>query len=404
MDRLKVLLDRLLSIGAYDGELDDQRARRRVIVGTAWLASLLSVPTVLQQLSEGPWSAAANSALLVVTGFVLVGLRLRPHWFRSLVTLMLGTVVLDQLVLTAMFGGLVQSGLVVLYDLLIVLVAMLALGARAATWWFGAFVASVVFAVVVPHWIAPIYRPRPIEESALSVIATGLVTYAIVWYFVRQRDRFQRASDELLRNILPVEVAARLKASPAMIADAFESASVLFADVVDFTPLSAGLSPVELVGLLDEVFTTFDGFVAELGLEKIKTIGDAYMVASGVPVARLDHAPALAELALRMRDHVATHAFKGHTIALRIGINSGPVVAGIIGRHKFAYDLWGDVVNIASRMESTGLPGSIQVSAITHDLIQDRFVCQPRGIVDVKGKGPMSIYLVVGRHQDVEVG
>ena len=150
-----------------------------------------------------------------------------------------------------------------------------------------------------------------------------------------------------------------------MIADDYQSASVLFADVVNFTPMSAGMSPPELVGLLNSVFTTFDGFVEDLGLEKIKTVGDEYMVASGVPHVRSDHAQALAELALRMRDHCASNQFEGRDIQLRIGLNSGPVVAGIVGTHKFAYDLWGDVVNTASRMESEGVAGSIQITPAT---------------------------------------
>ena len=135
------------------------------------------------------------------------------------------------------------------------------------------------------------------------------------------------------------------------------------------------------MGLLDEVFTAFEGFVAELGLEKIKTVGDAYMVAAGVPRVRADHAHAIADLALRIRDHVATNQVKGHPLSLRIGINSGPVTAGIIGTHKFSYDLWGDTVNTASRMESEGIPGSIQVSPSTYELIKDEFVCEARGCI-----------------------
>jgi class 3 adenylate cyclase len=172
---------------------------------------------------------------------------------------------------------------------------------------------------------------------------------------------------------------------------------VLFADVVGFTPMSAAMSPPELVGLLDKVFTAFDGFVSELGLEKIKTVGDEYMVAAGVPRARSDHAGAIAELALRIRDHMAAARFDGHPLSLRIGINSGPVVAGIIGTHKFAYDMWGDTVNTASRMESEGVPGGIQVSASTYELIRDRFTCEPRGLIPVKGKGEMTTYILVGR-------
>jgi class 3 adenylate cyclase len=187
-----------------------------------------------------------------------------------------------------------------------------------------------------------------------------------------------------------------------MIADDYESASVLFADVVGFTPMSALLSPPELVGLLNDVFTVFDGFVEELGLEKIKTVGDEYMVASGVPLARPDHAQAIAELALRIRDYTANHQFDGHDISMRIGINSGPVVAGIVGTHKFAYDLWGDVVNTASRMESEGIPGSIQITPATYELIKDQFECERRGVIPVKGKGDMETYLLVAPRDETE--
>jgi guanylate cyclase len=159
-------------------------------------------------------------------------------------------------------------------------------------------------------------------------------------YFVRQRDRFQQESDDLLHNILPDEIATRLKTDQSMIADDFDAATVLFADVVGFTPMSARMSPPELVGLLNDVFSTFDDFVQDLGLEKIKTVGDEYMVAGGVPRPRPDHAHAIADLALRVQDHCAQHQFDGHDLQLRIGINSGPVVAGIVGTHKFAYDLW----------------------------------------------------------------
>jgi class 3 adenylate cyclase len=292
---------------------------------------------------------------------------------------------------------LVASGAVVLYGLILAQLALLALGPRAAWWWFAAYVASVVYAVAVPRWVEPIYtRSDPETDVALALIGTGVVTFVLMAYFVRQRDRFQRRSDDLLHNILPEAITRRLKDSPTMIADAFGSASILFADVCDFTPMSAGMTPQELVALLDRVFTTFDGLVEELGLEKIKTVGDAYMVASGVPEPRADHAEAIAELALRMRDHAADGP-GGHPLRLRIGINSGPVVAGIIGSHKFAYDLWGDAVNTASRMESAGVPGQIQITEATYELVRDRFACEPRGPIDVKGKGPMETYLLVDR-------
>lgn len=399
---LKRVIDSLLSIGAHPGESDSRRGRRRVMVAAIWMATLLTLPTIPDEFAAGYlWSAWGNVATLVATAGALLGLHWRPLRFGLLLNMLFAVVFLVQLVQTAVFGGLFESAIVVVFGLIIVFGALIALGVRAASWWFAGFVGSVVYAMAIPNWIDPIYsRSDSAADTAFNLVATGAVTFAAMVYFVRQRDRFQKQSDDLLHNILPDEIANRLKADTTMIADSFESASVLFVDVVDFTPMSAGMSATQLVGLLNSTFVTFDGFVEELGLEKIKTVGDAYMVAGGVPALRHDHAEAVAELALRIRDHVSAHEFEGHKIRVRIGINSGPVVAGIIGSHKFAYDLWGDVVNTASRMESEGLPGSIQVSAATHELIRGRFLCDRRGMIPVKGKGEMETYLLVSRRSE----
>jgi len=175
-------------------------------------------------------------------------------------------------------------------------------------------------------------------------------------------------------------------------ADHFEGASILFADVVDFTPMSEQMSPTELVDLLNEIFSYFDELVEKYDVEKIKTIGDCYMVASGSARPRPDHAHVLARLALDMREYVTQRRFGEHIVNLRIGINSGPVVAGVIGRKKFIYDLWGDAVNTASRMESHGSNGTIQITRATYDLIKDEFSCERRGTVYVKGKGEMEAW------------
>lgn len=402
MASLRRAVDRLLSIGAYAGEPETQRARRRIMIAAIWLASVATLPTIASDFAQGYfWSAMGSVVVLLVTTGVLVALSIRPSRFAALIIVLLATDFVVQLVQTTLFEGLLASGGIVLYDLIAVFAALFALGIRAAAWWFGGFVVSVVYAVAIPDLVDPLYkRADPDVDAAFTVVATGIVTFALMIYFVRQRDRFQRRSDDLLHNILPEEIADRLKGSSAMIADSFESAAVLFADVVDFTPMSASMSPEQLVTLLDTVFTTFDGFVRELGLEKIKTVGDAYMVASGVPVPRPDHAEAIAELALRMRDHATSNELGGRPIRLRIGVSSGPVVAGIIGSHKFAYDLWGDAVNTASRMESAGVPGAIQMTSATYELIKDRFVWEPRGTVPVKGKGEMEAYLLVSRRPE----
>jgi adenylate cyclase len=398
---MRSFVDALLSIGAYPDESETQRARRRIILAVIWVASLLTALAILIEFASGVlWVALSDTWVIVVTAVMLVSLHLNPRRFALAINLLLGTVFMVGLIKAALFGGLLESGLVLIFNLAIVLAALLALGFRAASWWFAGFVASVVYAVLIHNRIDPLYEPRPTSVAAFNLIAFGVLTFVVTVYFVRQRDRFQRQSDDLLHNILPDEIAARLKANTSMIADSFASASVLFADVVDFTPMSAGMSAADLVTLLNRIFTTFDAFVNELGLEKIKTVGDEYMVASGVPVPRMDHAEAVADLALRLRDHVASKEFEGRRIRLRIGINSGPVVAGIVGTHKFAYDLWGDVVNTASRMESEGLPGFIQISGSTFSLIEDRFVCKRRGLIPVKGKGEMDTYILVSRRSE----
>jgi adenylate cyclase len=181
------------------------------------------------------------------------------------------------------------------------------------------------------------------------------------------------------------------------IADAFEHATILFADLVGFTSLSQTIPPAELVALLDDIFSRFDALVEERGLEKIKTIGDAYMVAGGVPARRADHVFAVSALALDMQAVLSRGvAAPGGGLHMRIGIHTGPVVAGVIGRRKFAYDLWGDAVNTAARMESHGVPGAIQISRAVRDALGSRAQVEPRGVVDVKGKGPMETFLLLG--------
>jgi len=396
---MKRALEFLLSLGAYPGETEGKRAKRRIIVAGLLLSNLATVPSVLSDAAAGyGWVAAANAMVVVLVPFLLIYLNLAPHRFGLIVNIMFVAVYLLLLFETAALGGLLESGITAVYVLALVVVALIAFGVRVATWWFVAFIAAVIYSVLIPNWIDPLYMLEdPILDSAFNLVVAGVVVFAVVVYFVRQRDQFQKESDDLLHNILPDEVVARLKTSSSMIADSFDSASVLFADVVDFTPMSADMTPDELVGLLNSLFSTLDGFVEELDLEKIKTVGDEYMVASGIPSVRPNHAQAIADLALRIRDELVGAPINGHEIRMRIGINSGPVVAGIIGTRKFAYDLWGDVVNTASRMESEGIEGSIQISEATYQLISEEFVCSPRGEISVKGKGKMRTYLLLSR-------
>lgn len=215
--------------------------------------------------------------------------------------------------------------------------------------------------------------------------------------YLEQLRLERERSEHLLLNILPAPIADRLKTHPGTIADSFAEVSVLFADIVGFTQLGSRISPTQLVELLNEIFSAFDRLTKKHHLEKIKTIGDAYMVVAGLPIPRPDHAVAIAHLALEMQREIARFNRGEHEpLSIRIGISSGPVVAGVIGRDKFAYDLWGDTVNIASRMESQGEANCIQVSEATQALIADRFILEKRGVIDVRGKGAMTTYFLIG--------
>jgi class 3 adenylate cyclase len=210
----------------------------------------------------------------------------------------------------------------------------------------------------------------------------------------------QERSEQLLLNVLPAPIAARLKQTEGVIADGFPDVTVLFADIVDFTRRSDRLAPEQVVQALNDLFSVFDQHARQRGLEKIKTVGDAYMVVGGLPDPRPDHAHAVAEMALAMREEVARRTDPGgQPLAVRIGIDTGPVVAGVIGTSKFSYDLWGDTVNTASRMESQGVAGCIQVTARTYERLKDGYRFERRGPIPVKGKGEIVTYFLVGRNQ-----
>jgi class 3 adenylate cyclase len=207
----------------------------------------------------------------------------------------------------------------------------------------------------------------------------------------------RKKNELLLHNILPVPIADRLKVSHDSIAEGFQSATILFADIVGFTTLAESKTPEEVIGILNEIFSEFDQLVEETNLEKIKTIGDAYMVASGLPLESPDHAKLIAWLALKMKESLSKfNQNSGQKLEIRIGIHSGPVVAGVIGKKKFTYDVWGDTVNTASRMESHGIPGKIQISEKTFSILKDDFECMERGLIEIKGKGFMKTYILMG--------
>jgi class 3 adenylate cyclase len=234
----------------------------------------------------------------------------------------------------------------------------------------------------------------------LFVYISGFSYYIYRIYFRAEAklDFERKRSEKLLHNILPIKVANRLKSDHGTIADGFSECSVLFADIEGFTKFSNDIAPETLVALLNELFSRFDDLVDKYNLEKIKTIGDAYMVVAGLPDPRDDHAESVAGFAIEMLDILQEYQIeKRKKLRVRIGIDSGPVVAGVIGKKKFIYDLWGDTVNTASRMESHGLPGEIQVTKSTYDLLRNKYEFIERGVVSIKNKGQMETYLLRGR-------
>jgi adenylate cyclase len=231
------------------------------------------------------------------------------------------------------------------------------------------------------------YITKPFSPT---IVEARVRTQLSLYQMRRAIEQKNRENEELLLNILPGPIAERLKSGEQLIADTFEGVTVLFADIVGFTALSSSMAPREILDLLSSVFGEFDKLVEKHGVEKIKTIGDCYMVVAGVPRPRDDHAQALAEVALGMLEAVErVNASNERPIQIRLGMHSGSVVAGVIGASKFIYDLWGDTVNTASRMESNGLPSRIQVTQESHDLLTGDFTFEERGEIEVKGKGAL---------------
>jgi adenylate cyclase len=395
------LHERALSMGADPGDTSDERFRKRLLVGVALL--ILPVGFVWgclywlvgeRGVALTPWAYVTGSA-------ISLAVFARTRSFAFLRTSQLLLILVAPALGLVMIGGLDESSWVILWSLLAPLGAV-AFDRPGRAWpWFAAFVVTMLLALALSEVVRPDGADLPEAFvrtfDVLNIVVVSAVAMLLLVTFARGRVDAQARVEALLLNVLPAEVAQRLQSDPNSIADHFDEASILFADVVDFTPLSSRLGAREVVELLDRLFTSFDELVDRHDVEKIKTIGDCYMVAAGVPRQRPDHARALAGLALEMRE-CAKRCLPdrdGRDLRLRIGISSGPVVAGVIGRRRFLYDLWGDTVNMASRMESHGTPDEIQITRSTWELLRDDFVTEPIGLVDVKGKGAVETWRLV---------
>ncbi len=397
---------RIASIGADPGDTEDTRLQKSILVFSSLMMATMAVGWASIYFAFREYLPGAIPFGYAILSFLSIGrfARTRKYAFFRSSQLLLPLLLPFFLLLS--LGGFQNSSAVVLWSLSSPLGALLFSGRRQANSWFIAYLALVVIAAILD----PFGRPSTLPPALLTIFyvmnisCVSIFTFVLLQYFMSQKEATlrllhleQEKSEHLLLNILPAEVAAILKKEERVIADRFDTASILFADMVNFTPMSAQMKPEEVVGLLNDVFCYFDTLTEKYGLEKINTIADCYMVAAGVPRPRTDHAHAIAYMALEIRDCIRCTQFAGKQLTFRIGINSGPVVAGVIGRKKFAYDLWGDTVNTASRMESHGVGGFIQISEATYKLIQNDFICEPHGLLNVKGKGDMNVWYLLGK-------
>jgi class 3 adenylate cyclase len=400
----------LARIGADARDDEELRQKKALLVVLAVLVLPVSVVWGSLYLGFGsPVGVVPFVYFAVSLGSLVVFARTRR--FQPLLVTQLLDILLTTTAGQMLVGGFLPSGGVGLWGILAPLGALVFVEVRQAVRWFVAFVLVFLLTGLAGEVLFS-DADLPVRFTstmlALNVVGTASVAFTLLASFAHQRNAAltalraeQEKSEVLLLNILPRPIAERLKAAAGTIADHFAAASILFADVVDFTPLAQRLPPAEMVGILDQLFSRFDALVERHGLEKIKTIGDCYMAAAGVPNPGPDHARKAALLALAMRDVLASSEVAGQPgLELRIGINSGPVVAGVIGTKRFLYDLWGDAVNTASRMESHGTPGEIQITRATYELLKDEFVCRRRGTILVKGKGRMETWYLEASRSD----
>jgi adenylate cyclase len=408
------LVDRLARIGVLPDDSEDERLRKSTLTLSSVLIVTLAWVWVITYLMLGltiPALIPFAYQLASLTSLVYFARTRRYGFFRASQLLLM---LLLPFLLQWSLGGYVASSAVSLWALVSPLAAVMFLGADRAFRWFIAFVALTAVSGALEPYLGGIPGdiPDPLRTLffVLNITGTTVTTFLVLRYFVQQRDRARVAldgehrllilergkSERLLLNVLPRPIAERLKAGEVIIADAFPEVTVMFADIVGFTPLAEQLPPGQVVTVLNELFTAFDEMADRRGLEKIKTIGDAYMVAGGLPEARADHVEAVADMALAMREEAARHEIDpGRPLSLRIGLDVGPAIAGVIGRRRFIYDLWGDTVNTASRMESHGVPGAVQVTQRVYQRLRGRYRFEQRGPISVKGKGSLTTYLLL---------
>ena len=396
--RFSSSIGRLLAIA--DDRDDDENERRRKRVGVfAGYATILAPLTLPAQARGLPISWAFAVGLAAFSAINLLVLA-RTRIFERYVVVLIATGVVFVPAATWLGGGLTGSSSGLIWGFLMPAYAILALGPRRATPWFFVYVAVVILMVLVDPAVRGVVGPTPYELQLVSLAMNALIPLTITFLLLRytdiQRIAAEARVDELLTNAIPRTIAARLRRGERRIAEAYPETTVLFIDLVGFTPWAQRTPPGDVVAALDTLFTRFDELAEQHGVEKVKTIGDAWMGVAGAPERRADHAAAAVESARAMLEAVAAWGATSRVgLNARVGLASGPVVGGVIGSRRLLFDLWGDTVNTASRLESSGVAGRINVAATTRELLGDRCRFEER-TTEVKGLGRVTSYLVTG--------
>ena len=423
MSTLQDLVNRLRTAGVEPGDSEEVRIQKSLLMFAMGLTTMAPVVWLVVYSALGAKVSATVPFTYQLISLATLVLYLVTRNFALFRLLQLTLYLFFPFFLQWTMGNFMTSSGVVLWGLLAPVGAILVYSARDSIPWFVAYIALIALSAFFDHQLAGSVVASavqiPTEASvvifALNFAAMSSLIYFMLRYASLEREKSnarledahqklkieQERSERLLLNILPGAIAERLKEQEGTIADGFADVTVMFADIVNFTSIAEGMSPNQIFTMLNKVFSSFDALADKHGLEKIKTIGDAYMVAGGLDGDERDYSEAIAQMALDMNEALATEGpINGQLLQLRAGIGTGPVVAGVVGKKKFIYDLWGDTVNIASRITGEGAPGNIHVDATTYRRLRNKFDFDQPRTVHLKGKGDTPVYRLIGRKID----
>jgi guanylate cyclase len=394
-------VSRAVSLADDPADDDDLRLRKRVGIAIGYVAVLTSLIRLVALAAVGEdqpviWGVSVVFVTVMAANLALLA---RTRRFTAYIYVLVLFAAVAAVIGSLALGGLVASSASIVWGMLLPIVALLFLGPRRAIPVFALYCAMLLTVVVLDPLVANRAEPPPypirLALHGFNLFGVGLIVFLLLRSMDLRRRAAQARSEELLTNAIPAGIATRLRRGEQRIADVYPDTTVLFADLVGFTPWAERTDADHVVDILDRLFSRFDELAVASGVEKVKTIGDAYMAVAGAPEARADHADAALGLARAMLGAAGeVLAAREAPLELRIGLASGSVVAGVIGQRRLLFDLWGDTVNTASRMESAGVPGRIQVAPSTWELLRDGHRFEPRERVEIKGKGRMTTYLL----------